>query len=74
MSPYETNTPKTLKQAVLEAVSMVPFCDIAHVGPMVIRNFLANRFAVAYLKVTTPEELERLKELWRSIVGEDDKP
>ena len=35
-----------------------------------IKNFLAQKFGVAFMSAETDEELKRLKELWFQITGE----
>lgn len=61
-------TPKTLTEAISNGASSV--YDINRVIPTLhehVRDFLAQKFNVAYLKAKDDGELERLKELFRKV-------
>lgn len=60
-------TPKTLTEAILnglddKGVDLTTSLIQAH-----IRDFLSQKFNVAYLKAKDDGELERLKELFRKV-------
>lgn len=59
-------TPKTLEEAIAFALMVGPLSDCQERLYYQIRDFLAQRFGVAYLQ-TSGEELERLQELFENI-------
>lgn len=62
----QDGTPKDLKMAVTTVVAL-PMSVVLTRGPYVIKDFLAQRFAVAYMNVENDDELRRLRKLWNSI-------
>lgn len=58
-------TPKTLSQAIVNAAAEAL---TAH-----IRDFMAQKFAVAMLKNSSDETEIVLRDLWKELTGEDYK-
>jgi hypothetical protein len=61
-------TPKTLDEAIKNALLIGPLDQAISRTHFAIRDFLAQRFGVAYFNVDNPQELERLQTLFESIV------
>ncbi len=61
-------TPKTLREAVYNAIAIGPLCNVVDKAPHVIKDFLAQKFATAYMLSKSEEETERLQNLWQQIV------
>lgn len=66
-------TPKTLDEAIVQALCIGPLDRVTERTYLVIRDFLAQKFTVACAKAT-PEESAKLKELFENIVRQDEKP
>lgn len=63
----EQGTPKDLREAVIRAIMMMPLNRAEELGPKIIKDFLAQRFAAATLKAKNTEEEALLENLWNSI-------
>lgn len=63
-------TPKTLEEAVYRALAVGPLNMVITRTRAHVRDFIAQKFAAAYLKAESEAELERLVELWNQITDE----
>lgn len=59
-------TPKLLDEAILDLCS-VPLNRILELGFHIMKDFIAQKFGVAYLEVESPEEQKRLEKLFLSL-------
>lgn len=61
-------TPKTLDEAILNAVIIGPMNQIQHRAYHVMRDFLAQKFGAAYLKLShDPDALSVVEELFEEL-------
>lgn len=63
-------TPKTLRQAVEETMTMGPAKEIPDRMQENVRDYLAQRFNVAMFQALNEGEADRLMKLFKSIVNE----
>lgn len=61
----------TLDEAIKQILCVGPLCEVIKNAPLDMRNFLAQKFAVAYINADSDEEIERLKKLWHAILNGD---
>lgn len=66
-------TPTNLEEVVVNIACFRPPEGIAPQDHWrgIIRDYLAQKFGVALLKAHTPEQEALLKELWKSLTGEE---
>lgn len=63
-------TPKTLDEAIAHAILFGPVCEIQERSYYVLRDFLAQKFSVAYVKASrAPEALLILEELFANLTN-----
>lgn len=68
-------TPKTLDEAIQHALMIGPLCDIEERSHAVLKDFLAQKFSVAYLKAeSVPGALPILEELFRVLTVRPNQP
>lgn len=67
-------TPKTLIEAIENAICIGPLSGLRDRTRHSVRDYLSQRFGVAFLRAESPSELKRLEELWAQITGEKPKP
>lgn len=69
---HKFSTPKSLAEVVERIVCYRPLegMTIDEHTRAAFRDYLSQKFGVAYLNAASPEELERLERLWRSITQE----
>lgn len=63
-------TPKSLKEAVVVAVCLRPMNKIQDEAPLVIKDFLSQKFGAALLKANSQKEIDVIKDLWEQIIKE----
>lgn len=61
-------TPTTLEQALEPALLQTPMNKIMPTARANLRDFLAQKFGAAYMKAESQGEVQRLEELWNSIL------
>lgn len=68
-------TPKTLDEAVEHALMFGPLCEIRERSYHVLKDFLAQKFSVAYVKASRDiDALEILEELFASLTIRPERP
>lgn len=63
-------TPQTLKEAIRKAIMSTPLDESDVTSPAIIRDYMSQKFTIAYLKASTPEVVSALDELWESLTQE----
>jgi hypothetical protein len=71
MNGKTKGTPKTLQEAIKNALQVGTVEDISERVSHHVRDFLAQKFGVSILKAHTPEQEALICELWAAITGED---
>lgn len=65
-------TPKTLDEAVEHAICIGPLCEVRERSYHVLKDFLAQRFGVAYLNADE-KTIEVLQELFEQLTQRPNK-
>ncbi len=69
---YARRTPSTLDEAIADAISIGPLSEIHERTYHVIRDFMAQKFATAYMQVGNNEaELLILQNLFEKLTRRD---
>lgn len=68
MADSNMPTPKTLDEAILQALMVGPLNQIRERAYLVMKDFLAQRFGVAMLKEADPRVVSLLEDLFEEIV------
>ena len=71
MKTESIGTPKTLFEAVRLALCIGPLNGVEHKMKAYVRDYLAQRFAVAMIRAKTENESKMIEELWQSIIREE---
>lgn len=63
-------TPKSLTEAINRSLCVAPLAEVRSFLFFSIKDYLAQRFSAAFLRVGSVAEQERLEALWKSIFEE----
>jgi len=69
MKPSTTGTPKTLDEAIMNAICIGPMNEVQERSYHVLRDFMAQKFSVAYLKTDDPQAFKVLQDLFETLTA-----
>lgn len=70
VTPMNKGTPATLDDAIIDGITIGPLSQASYRMRIVLRDFLAQKFAKSLLECDNAIEEAMLEDLWFAITGE----